>query len=473
MPPAETPPRPPDPEAPSPRTSEGRLGAAFTGLAVVALVGGAAYWVVRAPVDRKGLTDETTPSTEPTASSETPPPPPPRCARFGTQPGYRLGTFEAREDEVDEVDDDPAERAAAFGVEVSRAVPLGDGFLVGVRSDGARGASAAVARISADATTGKTIELGRSRGDFDAPLVAAHGGGWLAGILEPNASGATLRLGVSRGDEPPRLEVELDQGRDESLAFDFTRGKEALVVVWDDVTKDGKLARVLGSTLDVEAKKTAGPPVVLSRKGYDAETPRIVARDGGFWVAYIARKALDVPKRDDDEVLDRNPKGDRYAAEKIDPSWLEILTLDASGRPSATPWPVTPERGHVLSFDIATTSDGSALVTWRDDDTPSGSQGGRVSVMTVSASGGTQAQVVAEHDVGAGVPSLLSGWLAIPNAAGKAMLAPLDADGTVAGDLRLEPAIGVGDPLVANGERILVATSAGTALDLGVVTCKR
>jgi hypothetical protein len=438
----------------------------------MALVGGAAYWVVRAPVDRKGMTEETSPLAEPTASSETPPPPPPRCARVGTHPGYRLGTFKPRDDEAEEADDDPAERAAAFGVEVSRAIALGEEFLVGVRNDGASGASAAVARIAADATTGKTIELGRSRGDFDAPLVAAYDGGWIAGILEPNASGATLRLGVSRVDEPPRLEIEIDQGRDESLAFDFMRGKEALVAVWDDVTKDGKLARVLGSTLDLEAKQATGSPTVLSRKGYDAETPRVVAREGGFWVAYIARKALEVPKRDDDEALDRNPKGDRYAAEKIDPSWLELVPLDATGRPTAKPRPVTPETGHVLSFDIATTPDGSALVTWRDDDTPSGSHGGRVSIMTVTLSGGTQAQVVAEHDVGAGVPSLLAGFLAFPNAAGKAMLAPLAADGTLAGDLRLEPTIGVGDPLVANGDRILVATSAGTALDLPVVTCK-
>lgn len=466
-----TPPRHDAPRGDSPERPSTSLETAAKSLAVVALIAGAATWVFRAPVDRKGAFEETEPTAEPTSSGDSAPPPPPRCARAGTA-SYRIGKAQPPSEATPD-DDDPAEFAAAFGVEVGRAVAFGDEFLVGVRHDTEGGASAAVARVSADAATGTLLDLGRSRGDFDAPLVATSASGWLAALLEPNASGATLRLGVSGSGSAPSLDVELEQGRDESLAFDVAPGSSAMVVTWDDVTKDGKLARVLAATLDAAGKKRVGGPVVVSRKEVDAETPRVVPRAGGFWLAYIARKSLALPKKDDDRVLDRNEKGDRYAAEKIDPSWLEVLPLDERGAPTGAPRAITPESGHVLSFDLATRPDGGALLTFRDDDTPSGSHGGRVSLMAVTASGGTEAQVVAEHDVGAGVPTLLPGFLAVPNAAGKTMLAPLDERGAVVGELRLEPAFGTGEPLVAHGDRVLVATSAGTAIDLSVVLCKR
>ena len=43
--------------------------------------------------------------------------------------------------------------------------------------------------------------------------------------------------------------LELEQGRDESLAFDLAPGPKAVIVAWDEVTRDGKLARVLWSAL--------------------------------------------------------------------------------------------------------------------------------------------------------------------------------------------------------------------------------
>ena len=49
----------------------------------------------------------------------------------------------------------------------------------------------------------KLHDLGRSRGDVDAPVVAALGerdgakDGWLAGLLEPNAGGLSLRIATA------------------------------------------------------------------------------------------------------------------------------------------------------------------------------------------------------------------------------------------------------------------------------------
>lgn len=451
----------------------GALGAAFFAVAAIGL----GVWVWRAPTDgRTNGTPADAPEEGLTAAASAPsaaaPPPAPRCTRIGTN-AFRIGKNSAPSEPSEpggELEGD--ELPAAFGAEVSRAIPLGADFAVGLRHDLGDGAHAAVAVVSGDASQGTTIDLGRSRGDFDAPIVAPLGEGWLAGLLEPHASGATLKVGVGSGRREPRFGVELEQGRDESLAFDVASGAAAVLVAWDDVTKDGKLGRVLWATLDLGGKRVERRAAVASGKAVDAETPRVVGTPRGFWLAYIARKALDLPKDPDDAALDRNPKGDRYAAEKIDPSWLELMPLDEHGVANGPPRAVTAKEGHVLSYDLATTPEGSAVIVWRDDDTPSGSHGGRVSLMTVTASGGSQAQVLAEEDVGSGVPSLLPGWVAVADAAGRARLAPLAADGTVTTDLRLEPAVGSGEPLALAGGRMLVATSAGTAIDLTIVECK-
>jgi hypothetical protein len=469
-----TSPEAPAPSSPAPSRmakadGEGRDPFRFLGAGLVlAIVVGAGLWVIKSPVDTRSTLEDASASSQPTGSAEAPPPPPPRCVKTSGQ-SFRVGQ-NVLEDEDNEEDDE--EQPGAFGAEISRAVALSSGFAVGVRHDTGSGAHAAVALVTNDASSGKLVDFGKARGDFDAPLVVARGEGWLGGVLEPNASGSSLRMAVGQGDGEPKWTVELDQGRDESLAFDVAAGPKAVVVAWDDVSKDGKLARVLWSALDTSGTKKLRDAAVASGKGIDAETPRVVARPGGFWLAYVARRSLDVPKDDDDDALARDPKGDRYAAEKIDPSWLELMPLDETGAPAGPPRAITPKTGHALAFDLATTADGAALLVWRDDDTPSGSHGGRVSVMTVAASGGTDAHLLIENDVGSGSPTLLAGWVAVANAHGRAMLAPVGPNGALTGELRVEPAIGVGEPLVAVGERVLTATSVGTAIDLAVVVCK-
>jgi hypothetical protein len=466
---------PPTPSSPKP--PEGKTPRSLGLAAVLVVAVGAALLLSKAPVDRRGVEEEAAPTAEPTSSTATPSAPPPRCSRAGTN-RFRIGKNSIEEPSKPEdgspdgADEEDGDLAAAFGAEVSRANLARGGFAVGVRLDTGSGAEAGVALVDAESSSGKLVDLGRSRGDFDAPLVAPVGEDVLVALLEPNASGGTLRVGALHGEAPPRWTVELDLSRDESLAFDLATGPKSIVVAWDDVTKDGKLSRVVWAGLDARGERIERKPSVASGKSVDAESPRVVARPGGFWLAYIARKQVSLPKKDDDDALDRNPKGDRYAAEKIDPSWLELLPLDEAGAPIGSPRALTEKSGHVLTFDLSSTAAGEALLAWRDDDTPSGSHGGRVSLMAVPLAGGERTQLVAESDVGSGSPTLLGGWVAVPNAAGLAMLAPLGPDGALAGDLRLEPSVGAGDPLFAKGEAVLVATSVGTAIDLLTVTCK-
>ena len=457
-------------EAPRASSSEPRRGLGV--IVVLLLAGVAVFALIRAPVDsRLPLQEEETAA--PVRSSTAVPPPPPRCSKTLT-PSHRVGR--AAPTDADAGDD----ALAAFGAEVGRAAVIDTGFALGVRQDQGGGATSAVLLLT-DFGASKLHDLGRSRGDFDAPLVAPFGKGWVAGLLEPNASGLSLRIAAG-GESELKLGPELEQQHDESLAFDIAAGQKTVVVAWDDVTKDGKNARVLWLTLAPDLPKKPGKTNIASSKLVDAETPRVVTRDGGFWLAYIARKALEMPKEPDDAALGRIPKEKRdddaearprHPAEKIDPSWIELVPLDESGAASGPPRPVTAAEGHVLSFDLESGAGGSALIAWRDDDTPSGAHGGRVSLMAIAASGGTQTQLVAQENVGSGVPSLLPGWIALSDAAGRAMVAPLATDGTLQGELRYEPAIGTGDVLAAKGDHLLIATAAGTAVDLTLIDCKR
>jgi hypothetical protein len=443
--------------------------AAF-GVVLLALAGAVGIVVVmRAPIDSRSTRSESSASASQSARS--PAPPPSRCERVASFAGHRVGRTAPADADAD------VDLPAAFGAEVSRAASLDSpdgpkGFAVGVRQDNGQGATGSVLTLGPGGESPTTHDLGRSRGDFDAPLVIAHPRGWLAGMLEPNAAGLSLRLSLG-GQGSPKTGAEVEQARDESLAIDLATNTKAVVAAWDDVTEDGKRSRVLWAVLGADGQKITRKAEAASGKGVDADTPRFATRGDGFWLAYLARKAIELPEKPDDAALDRHPKQERYAAEKIDPSWIEILPLDESGAALGPARAVTPATGHVLSFDIEAGADGSALIAWRDDDTPSGAHGGRVTLMSVNPSGGTQSQMVAEENVGSGVPALFPGWLAITDIAGRAELAPIAPDGTLQGELMLEPAIGNGSPLAARGDRLLIATTNGTAVDISLVDCKR
>jgi hypothetical protein len=448
-----------------------------------ALIAVGAFAVLRAPIDQR-LPPHEEPSATAVPAASASAAPAPRCQRIGTT--QRVGKSAAppprtptpNPDNDDQGDD---EALGAFGAEVGRAAAIDGAFAVGVREDKGDGATAAVLTLGTDGAEPKLVPLGKSRGDFDAPLVVARGAGWLAGTLEPAASDLSLRIASGARGAEAKWGAEIAQRHDESLAFDIAAGRKAIVTAWDEVDKDGKLSRVAWAVLAPDAAKINAKPSIASAKDVDADTPRVIAREGGFWLAYIARHAVELGPNPDDAALGRTPKEQadddpearaRHPAEKIDPSWIELMPLDEAGASAGAARAITPKDGHVLGFDLRPGASGAVLVAWRDDDTPSGAHGGRVSLMTVAASGGTETQLVAAENVGSGVPSLFAGWIALSDAAGRATLAPVGEDGTLAGELRIEPAIGTGDPIAAQGNRLLVASSAGTAVDVFVVECK-
>ncbi len=386
--------------------------------------------------------------------------PRPRCAIRSGHRGLLVGTNEAR------VVDPTEGQLEPFAVELGRGTSWAEGHAVGARQQG----RALAALVDPASGAGRLVELGPVRGDWGAPLLAGAGDLLVVGLLEPNAAGAELRLGRIAAPQV-KWRAQLDQGYDESLAFDVALGEGVAVVVWDDVTKDDKRSRVKLAALGLPELETMREPRAVSPPPADAELPRVASRPGGFWLAYLVRAEPAEAERDSNPDEDDGGASWRYPAEAIAPSWLEVALLARDGTVEGAPQTITPADGHVQAFDVERGAEGSLIVAWRDDDTPSGAQGGQVRLRVVRAGGPGPTTVIAETDVGAGVPNLLPGWLAISMADGGLRLAPLGPNGELGGDLRTEPALGRGQLLAARQGSLLLAKPYGRAADLVTVDC--
>jgi hypothetical protein len=309
-------------------------------------------------------------------------------------------------------------------------------------------------------------------------------------MLEPNAGGRALKLArvalplsdsrSASGGHAANNEVtwgaELAQGRDESLAVDVAVSGDRGVAVWDDVAGDDKRSVIQLATFDPQSLRSVTTARPVSPPKSDAEQPRVVPRPGGFWLAWLVTTEAERdkppskagPKKDKDDVPDEEHAGETFGA-----SWIEVMPLDGNGSPTSTARRATAADGHVLAFDLEPGDDGAAILAWRDDESPTGSGGGSVLAATVRLGGIGEPRVVTEENVGAGTPDLLPGWIGIAGPSGPKRFAPLAPDGTLAGDLAVEPVFGAGEPIAGSGNDVLVATPAGKAMRLSLVRCAR
>lgn len=422
------------------------------------------------------------------AASASRPPPAPRCRPVVKDESFVVG--EAPTQRADPptdtppgipgldapgVEDEPG--ASPFAVVLGRGIATRDGFALGALRDGEGGSIASIVRLGSDGRDGRVIRLARSRGDVEAPvLAAAPDGALLVALLEPNAGGRALRLARVAGTEVT-WGAELTQGRDESLALDLAASGARAVVAWDEADDDR--SRIALASFPVGDIGSATAARVVSDDETDAESPRLVSRPGGFWLTYVARggvaKRAALPEEaidpvDEDEV-DEEAGGERIAA-----SWIEVMPLDELGAASGGAARVTPREGTVLGFDVAPGADGGALITWRDDASPTGGGGGTVRAAYVGPGGVGEARPLVDEDVDDGVPELLgfgsgSGWVAVSSLRGAHALARLDDRGTPLGPVANEPSLGHGEPVAAIADRVLLATFEGRAVRFRVVAC--
>lgn len=497
-------------ERPSEGRGEGRGNVAALAFVVLALAAsGVLYWKSRAPAGEAGAAASATASATAAAPAEA------RCKVLGDElvvgdasTARALGEGLAP-DAGDEPDDDPF---APFAAEVGRGVTFDRGFAAGVRQDAEGGAVAVVATLPLDGGAsgekGKLVKLGRTRGDFDPPVLAASGASLYAALLEPAANGRLVRLARVRGEQVTWGLTEQEGDDDESLALDVAASGAHGIVVWDDLggaSPDDERSFVAASVFDLESLKPIGPKLRLSPEGVDADLPKVVARPGGYWVAYVAHGA-GAPKPESEPPRDAKPEKpekpgkpgkpgkpakkpgggaaepargeergevqEERGGELITDRWIEVMPLDERGVALGAPRALTPKDGRVLAFDLELGDDGALLVAYRDDDTPSGSHGGKLALATAKLAALSEPRLLTDEDVGAGVPDLLPGWLAVPSLTTAPRLARIDGAGNLVGELAPEPSLKRLEVLSAKGDHLFVAKPQGKAVRLGVRVCR-
>lgn len=366
-----------------------------------------------------------------------------------------------------------------------------------VRKDGGkRVASVVVAPL--DLASVKTIDVGASLGDDPPPALRLRLGGaqpqdkalYAAFFARKTGAdaGAAQKIPVGTPNVTRELAIAklennalgpaigtVQQHADESLAFDYawTHGATAPIVAWDEdaPVPEGKLGADRGL---VKVQILGEAARVASPEGTDAEAPRLVARPGGYWLAWIAKR----PERPG-----RAPSGES-AATKDDAGyelegpgehrafrWVEAVALDAKGKEASPVRRVTPERGHVVTFEL-TAAAGAAFVLAQDEGASSEGAGGRIvrHPLDEGAAGAKEkAEVIHLADAGVGhalaeltLPSLGGPrWVAWTDTAERVHVAPITADLKTSGPGSLEPAF--------EGARLL-ATGAGNTVYAAVMT---
>lgn len=345
-----------------------------------------------------------------------------------------------------------------FAAEVGQGVSFDLGFAVGMLMPDKNGSKASIVTLEPQGGASKTIPLLTAHGDTPPPRLAPMGKSLLVGILESAASSRRLR--IARVDESSvTWGPEWDQARDESLAFDIAVNEGYAAVAWDDELRNSDRSVIELVTFETAHFQKERSPKILSPKGTDAEMPRLVPRPGGFWLTWIAR----MPEKVNDK--------DREAGEVPEFRWLMAVPLTFKGAPIGNPMRITPEKGHLLVYDIHALPEGGAVIVYRDDDTPSGSSGGILLQVVLRPDGAGEPTVIADQNLGVGVPTLQGAWLTMADASAETRLSRIGPKGNLLDRLESEPTLGRGELLAARGDDLLVLQPRGRGVRLFVTSC--
>lgn len=462
------------------RGGRGLISAAIAvGLGLCLVVGGALVYRSSAKPD----------DTTPTASASVNLAEAGRCHEVSPGKSYVVGPSDSAKASASASPDEAPDRddlLSPFAIVLGRAIAWEGGYAVGAQGEGEGGTLSSLVLVGPDGATGTPIRLSRSRGDLDPPVVAAAGSAFVVGLIEPNAGGRAVRLARVEG-EKVAWGAELRESSDESLALDIAVTGDRGLVAWDAIEDERSYVAVAGFAA-ANVGETTGP-VRLTPKTTDAEAPRIVSRPGGFYVVYLVRgrqSAREAARPSEalpgvDKPKKKEPKGDKRAPGEVDETrggeavtsaWLEVVLVDGGGAPAGDPLRVTPDDGHVISFDAAPAADGGLVLAFRDEDSPTGAGGGMVKLIRIAAGGGISGSHQSDEGTPSdGAPTLLPGWFAIPTLRGADLLARLGDDGLPREPLLADPSLGRGEPIAARGDQLLVAEPEGRAMRLRVLSC--
>lgn len=290
--------------------------------------------------------------------------------------------------------------AALFAVEIGRVAPREQELLIPYTDHDGRASQARLLGVPLALGAGQAIALGALHGDAAPPQVAVSSDRAFVVVADRDAGGQSYRVGRLSLPLSSKAEVdwlsELAGGQDRSPAFDVAALGDAALVVWDDWDSSEGHGFVQGAWLGPDTREPR--PLRLSLARQDVEGPRVVARDGGFWLSWVALGALEPAADVEDEDTDVVRVGRR---------WIQLLRLDASGNPDGSVLDITPKDGYAVGFDVLAGHGGSVLIAFREGKSTPGIGGGSIRTASVSPSGSVQHNVVVEEGVGTGLPSLV------------------------------------------------------------------
>ena len=346
------------------------------------------------------------------------------------------------------------------------------GYVAAVTRDASGRRAAGVATIDRDLRAIDFLPLGTALPDDPPPRVARAGAAIVAAFVDRGAGDA--------GRVAPSLAVAvIDAGRarvvwraaqpdNPELAFDLAASGGAIGVAWLEETTAA--SRVVAAAFDAAGAGVAGRGVDAGARaisdGADVDSPRLVARPGGFWAAWIATSPEPGPEA-----------GAEGAAEPRAWGWVEAAPLDASARRAGDVRRLTSPRGHVATFDAAPDGDGLAVVARDALEVREGEGAKLLRAGMIRDATAAPASVFAAQ-VGRGVPDLEElaggGWVAYSDAADRARWAPLAAGGAPSAEPELEDG-----RVLAAGERdgrnrlLVVRKRADAPGELRLISCKR
>jgi hypothetical protein len=400
------------------------------------------------------------------------------CKSLSENAALRVGEAERRVpagDDEDELD----EAALPFATRVDAAAALDEAFAVGGLETRGGKTEAFVGWVPRGGGSGKRLGLGTVHGDVDPPLVAGRGTVLGAAVSDMDAAGGMLRVHrLDPASDKPSGDVsftgvEHDAGA--ALAVD----EQGAVLVFGAKRAQGVALKL--AYLDPAALEGA-PETREIEHTLHAESPALLARSGGFWLAWISEQPAKPPV-DAGVRADAAPPSDESDAPLVSsgPRVLYALPLDVRGKPSngGIPRAVSAEKGRVLGFEAAVMPDGRLALAYREDESSPGSEHAPPDLARVGLDGAVDRAKIEDEDLSAGLPALLADprpggrvWLALESASG----------GTRVGVLKTEP-LGleslVGDRLLRGAEvlaagsgALLVSRNRGRAVELDVIECK-
>jgi hypothetical protein len=366
-----------------------------------------------------------------------------------------------------------------FAAEPGMAVALrGAFFATGLRHE-SRGAVALLGRVGAEDAPTELVELGRVRGDVVPPRLAGDGEDLWVVLQDGTPKGRELRVArFAGGDMSLATSWRLgpQQTNAESSSFDIAARGGSALLVYDDWSALGDHGRIFTAPIGAEgeAGRIEGSPV--SPPGLDAEAPRIVARPGGFWLAWL----VNAPGVGSGRVYDPGAEVDENSApgSAYNARWLSFAALDARGRLVGDARRVTARQGRVVGYDLAAGPSGSAWVVWRQDAPTPGASGGRIAMAELLVDSSPIVRLLRDEDVGAGEPTWLvpadgsARWLSFPDSRDQTVLLRVESLDEPSTPLRLGLELEGAGALAAQGEQLLFAVPRGRAVELAPAICK-